>query len=271
MDSSQCGARTGAFHLTLSRSRAAVGVLIAAVFLIQLLGCEQGSGPSANLPLRGIARGSNQSGLLASLLTAGGYASDPEFHPQKPIVCELRDIITGKRARAAVLISGGPYVDLKGMVALLHHGNHVVSLVKVKGCIAFLRTIEINSDNFAPDSILLQSTDGWWPEANIKRYHLITLVNGKLVETFSTKGNLYDGLLGDPPRERITSLIPVSLPIAGHFRCLCLFDCWFGTRHDVNVKLWRWDPGRRCFILITKSEIGAINAWVLRWARGVRW
>lgn len=271
MDSSQCSARTGAFHLTWSRSRAAVGVFIAAVFLIQLLGCEQRSGPSANVPLRGIARGSNQSGLLASLLTAGGYASDPEFHPQKPIVCELRDIITGKRARAAVLISGGPYVDLKGMVALLHDGNHVVSLVKVKGCIAFLRTIEINSDNFAPDSILLQSTDGWWPEANIKRYHLITLVNGKLVETFSTKGNLYDGLLGDPPRERITSLIPVSLPIAGHFRCLCLFDCWFGTRHDVNVKLWRWDPERKCFILITKSEIGAINARVLGLARGVKW
>jgi hypothetical protein len=247
-----------------------VAVIFAVAVLLQLTACRQDAGPSVSASLRDHARLTHRA-LERALLTAGGYMSDPDFRPQRPIVRTLWDISTGKPARVAILISGGPYIDLKGIVAVLKDGNQVVDPLKVDGCIAFLQTMQFNGDNAGPDSVLLLSTDGWWPEENIKRYHLITLANGKLVETFSARGNFSDGMGGDPPVDRFTALAPVSLPMADHFYGLCLFSRWFGARRSMSAKLWRWDPATVRFVPLSKQEIDSINSDVLKWARGVKW
>lgn len=134
-----------------------------------------------------------------------------------------------------------------------------------------LRTLQINNDNWGPDSVLLLSTDGWWPEANIKRYRVITLAGGKLVETFSAKGSRWSAIAGDPPIDRITSLALVSIPTSPPFNCLCLFSQCFGARRGVSAKLWRWDPESLHFVPLTSREIASVNSHVLKWARGVKW
>jgi len=245
--------------------------LLAVLLSSQLVACQQGGRKMITAKQQPNALWNRRDSLLKALMVAGQYTSDPNFRPQKPIVRTLWDISTGKPSRVAILISGGPYIDLKGIVAVLGNGNHVTGVLKVKGCIAFLRTLQINNDNWGPDSVLLLSTDGWWPDANIKRYHLITLVNGKLVETFSAKGNLWSAIAGDPPIDRITSLIPVSIATSAHFYCLCLFSQWFGARRGVSANLWRWDPKSLHFVPLTKREIASVNSDVLKWARGVKW
>ena len=265
-----CGG-TREWHTSFSRKLNIMAGFLAVLLISQLVACQQGFRKTMTARRQPNALRNSRISLLKALMVAGGYTSDPNFRPQKPIVRMLWDISTGKPARVAILISGGPYIDLKGMVALLGKGNHVAGVLKVKGCIAFLRTLRINNDRWRPDSVLLLSTDGWWPEANIKRYHLITLASGKLVETFSAKGNRWTAILGDPPMDWITSLTPVSIPTSPHFKCLCLFSRWFGASRGVSAKLWRWDPESLHFVPLTKREIGTINSAVLKWSRGVKW
>lgn len=269
---SHCHGTAALRHRSFPRWSRVIAGLLLVLLASQLAGCQQGNCKAITAASqKPIVLPNRRSGLLKALLIAGGYASDPNFRPRKPIVRRLWDISQGQQARVAVLISGGPDFDLKGIVALLGGGDHVTEVLRVKGCIAFLRTVKINCDNRGPDSILLLTSDGSWPDASINRYHLITLVNGQLRETFSAKGDSWSAILGEPPMDWITSLATVSVPTSRHFNCLCLFRRWFGASQGVSAKLWRWNPRKLRFAPLTNREIGGVNADVLRWSRGVKW
>ena len=238
--------------------------------ILYLPACSQVPSKSATVDRRPKWSRPAREMLLNALMVAGGYTSDPYFRPRKPIVRNLWDYATGKRTTIAVLISGGPNVDLKGMVAVIRHRSRVLADLKIQGVTRFIRTVSINRLNGAPDSVLLCGTNGWNADGSIETYHLITLIDKHLVRTFSVTGRVTNSVLGTPPVRRITSLIPAHL-LSGEFNSLCLFSMSFGSRPENSAELWRWDPTTLHFVPFSKQDIASVNSDVLKWARGVKW
>lgn len=266
---SYCGGAHGR-HKSSSRGRNIIVGLLAVLLSLQLVACQQGGRKLITAAQQPNALRNRRNSLLKALMVAGGYTSDPYFRPQKPIVLTLWDISTGKPATVAILISGGPYSDLRGMVARIGARGRVHAPIKIVGLVRYLRPLEISYHNRGPDSVVLYGINGWYPTGSTYTYHVVTLVKGRLVETLSATGDSSNSVAGTPPTMRISSLIRSRLP-GFQFSCLCLFSESFGSRPGISATLWRWDPSKLQFMPLSRREIASVNSDVLKWARGVKW
>lgn len=257
-------------HDFFSWGRNIIAGLLTVLLSLQLVACQQGGRKLVTAVQQTTAVRNRRDSLLKALMVAGAYASDPYFRPQKPVVLTLWDISTGKPATVAILISGGPYSDLKGMVARIGARGRVYAPLKIAGLVKYLHPLKISYRNRGPDSVVLYGINGWYPTGSTYTYHVVTLVKGRLVETLSATGDSSNSVAGTPPTMRISSLIRLRLP-GFQFNCLCLFSESFGSHPGTSATLWRWDPSKLQLIPLSKREIASVNLGVLKWARGVKW